>query len=66
MTRFQIGDKIFGTTIGLETGCHAEFLCIKESAPITKMPDNISFEEAASIPFGAHTSLDFLKKAKIC
>lgn len=61
---FKPGDKVFGMT-GLSMGTYAEYVCIKEDAAIGIIPDNISFNEAASIPFGASTSLHFLRKAAI-
>ena len=58
-TSFNIGDKVFGA---FETrGTHAEYFTIPEDDAIEHMPSGFSFEEAASLPFGALTSLIFLK-----
>jgi NADPH:quinone reductase-like Zn-dependent oxidoreductase len=61
---FKTGDDVFGQT-GLRLGANAEYKCLPENGSITIKPTNISFEEAASIPFGASTSLHFLRKANI-
>lgn len=61
---FKIGDKVFGST-GMSLGTYAEYKCLPENGIITIKPDNISFEEAAAIPFAGLTALDFIKKANI-
>ncbi len=60
VTRFTPGDKIYGSS-GMKLGAYAEYICLPENAAIVKMPDNISFEEAAAIPNGLLTSLPFLR-----
>ncbi len=42
-------------------GAYAEFICLPEDAAITTMSDGMTYEEAAAIPFGAHTALFFLR-----
>lgn len=59
VTQFEVGDRIFGTTG--KFGAYAEYVSIPEDAAVTTMPDSMTFEEAASIPFGAHTALFFLR-----
>jgi len=62
--QFKQGDKVFATT-GMKLGAYAEYKCLAENAVIAIMPNNLSYEEAAAIPFGANTALYFLKKANI-
>lgn len=64
ITKFQIGDKIFGST-GLGMGAYAESICLPESAIITILPKEISFPEGAALPFGSLTALDFIQRCKI-
>jgi NADPH:quinone reductase-like Zn-dependent oxidoreductase len=59
---FKIDDNVIGFRV---FNINAEYACIKDSAAITQMPENLSFEEAASIPFGASTALYFLKMANL-
>jgi NADPH:quinone reductase-like Zn-dependent oxidoreductase len=61
---FKTGDDVFGQT-GLGLGANAEYICLPEDGSLAKKPANITYEEAASIPFGASTSLHFLRKANI-
>src|SRR5690606_24446979 len=46
-------------------GANAEYLCLSQDAIIAAMPANISYSEAAVIPFGGTTALHFLRKANI-
>ncbi|MEJ2585558.1 MAG: NAD(P)-dependent alcohol dehydrogenase, partial [Robiginitalea sp.] len=41
----------------------AEFITLPEEAAMAPKPANLSHEEAASIVFGGHTALHFIKKA---
>ena len=56
VTRFQAGDEVFGSC----RGAFAEYACTSESALVTK-PNNVTFEQAASVPVAAFTSLQGLR-----
>ena len=62
--RFKVGDAVFGYR-GPSFGTYAEYLCMPESGLVTLKPTNMSFEEAALIPYGALTALSHLKKVNI-
>ena len=61
---FRPGDKVFGSA-GMTLGTYAEYVCLPQRATLAAMPDGLSFEEAASIPFGGTTALSFLRKGNI-
>ncbi len=64
VTLFKTGDKVFGyndTTFG----AHAEYMIMAQHDAITKMPGNVSYEEAAPITEGAHYALCDIRAAKI-
>lgn len=64
VTRFKVGDSVFGST-GMGFGAYAEFKTIKETATLALKPGLINHIEAATIPFGAMTALDFIQKANL-
>jgi NADPH:quinone reductase-like Zn-dependent oxidoreductase len=65
VTHYQTGDAVIGFP-GAAFGAHAEFITMPADGKLTPKPDNIGFEHAATIPFGATTAYDFLvNKAKL-
>lgn len=61
---FKNGDAVFGYR-GQKMGTHAEYLCVPEKSPIALKPENMSFEEAAVVPYGSLMALNLLKKVNI-
>ncbi len=64
VTRFKVGEQVFGY-LGAVMGANAEYLCIAETGLVTHKPANLSYEEAAAIPYGALTALTLLRKVNI-
>ncbi len=59
VTRFNIGDRVFGSTMNF--GAYAEYICLPEKAALAVMPAGLGYAEAAAIPFGGVTALYFLR-----
>lgn len=64
VTRFVVGDPVLAFP-GIAMGGHAEFLVIREEGCVAPKPANLSFEEAAALPFGGMTALDFLRRGEV-
>lgn len=61
---FQPGDAVLGVT-GVAMGCHAEYCTLPASKPLVHKPAQLSFAEAASLPFGGMAALHYLNKAQV-
>jgi len=57
VTKFAVGDHVFGSTNAFRTGAHAEYIALRESAPIAHMPAGMTFNEAAAVTDGAVLAL---------
>ncbi|MCP4140535.1 MAG: NAD(P)-dependent alcohol dehydrogenase [Chloroflexi bacterium] len=66
---FKIGDPVFGAA-GMAFGTNAEYICMPEErnefgSVIAIKPKNMSYEEAATVPFGGRDALHFLRLANL-
>lgn len=66
---FKVGDQVYGST-GMGFGANAEYICLPEEpgdmeGTLAIKPANITYEEAATIPFGARDALHFLRFGKL-
>lgn len=69
VTKFKEGDRVFGAA-GMRFGANAEYICLPENPEdmeggVTTKPSNMSYEEAATVPFGGRDALHFLRLGNI-
>lgn len=63
-SRFRVGDRVVGMD-GVSMGCHAEYKVFSFGRALVPMPPGLTFVEAASLPFGGMTALDFLRRGRL-
>jgi NADPH:quinone reductase-like Zn-dependent oxidoreductase len=67
--RFAVGDRVYGYS-GMRFGGYAEYVCLKETGSVitgglVPAPSNLTFAEAAAIPYGGLMALHFLLRGKV-
>lgn len=62
--RFKVGDRVYAYTV-MRFGTYAEYTCVPENGTIALAPANLTYEEAAAIPYGGMIALHYLKKAHL-
>ena len=60
VTRFRVGDAVFGELPLHELGSFAEYVCVSEELLALK-PAKLTFEQAAAVPLAAFTALQGLR-----
>jgi NADPH:quinone reductase-like Zn-dependent oxidoreductase len=64
VTQFEPGDQVFGVNADV-FGAHAEYVCVREEAPLATMPAGITFDEAAAVCDGMILALTCLRGADL-
>ncbi len=64
VTKFKTGDRVFAY-LGMNMGANAEYVCIPETGTVTLKPANLTYEEAATLPYGAVMAVSLLGKANL-
>ncbi|MCG5056140.1 MAG: NAD(P)-dependent alcohol dehydrogenase [Myxococcales bacterium] len=64
VTAFRVGEPVVAFP-GSALGAHAECLVMPAAGRLAPKPPQLTFEEAAALPFGAMTALDFLRRGQL-
>ena len=64
VTQFEPGDRVFGVNAD-RFGAHAQFVCVRESGPLAKLPDGATYEEGAAVCDGFILALTCLRWARL-
>ncbi|HPS30615.1 MAG TPA: NAD(P)-dependent alcohol dehydrogenase [bacterium] len=62
--KFKQGDKVFGY-LGANMGAYAEYICLPETGCLAIKPENMTYNEAAAVSYGAIMALPLLKKVNL-
>ncbi len=61
VTELDVGDEVFG----LKSGSHAEYVCVRESGLIARIPEGLSFEQAAGVSDGMCEAIAALRSGGV-
>jgi len=64
VTSFREGDRVFGMN-PYGAGAYAEYVCMKAGKLLAIKPANLTYREAAAIPYGGLLALHFLRAAGV-
>lgn len=64
VTKFKAGDQVFAY-LGMNMGANAEYVCIPESGSVALKPSKLSYEQAATLPYGAIMAASLLGRANL-
>lgn len=64
VTEYAPGERVFGVNAD-RFGAHAQFVCVREKAPLAKLPNGISFDEGAAVCDGVILALTCLRWARL-
>lgn len=61
VSELAVGDRVFGIC----SGANAECVCVREAGVIARIPDGMTYEEAAAVADGALSGMSLLRQARV-
>lgn len=65
VTRFAVGQRVFGRLQDESPGAHAEFVCVGEDDAVAEQPSGVSHAEAAGLCDGVMLAQSYLQKLEL-
>ena len=65
VTRFQVGDEVFASTLENGFAGYAEYKVLPEDGQVVLKPAGLTHQQAAAIPVGGRTAVHYLRKANL-
>lgn len=64
VTRFAPGEAVYAFPGG-KMGAHAEYVVLKETGPVVRLPEGVDMQTGAALSFGGTTALTFLRRGDV-
>jgi len=64
VTHFKPGDQVYAYS-GMNMGAYADYICLPATGMVAHKPVNLSYAEAAALPYGGIMALSLLRKGKL-
>lgn len=62
---FSKGDRVYANSPQGSWGAYAQYICLPEDGAVTMKPSNMTYEEAAAVPYMGLSALFYLKKGNV-
>lgn len=64
VTQFKPGDQVYAYS-GINMGAYAEYICLPATGMVAHKPANLTYAEAAALPYGGIMALSLLRKGHL-